>query len=213
MVRGHESPDARPGVALADEIATTVPDITANPARRTPCSTIRSAMRIELRDANRHRMGRIVIDPALRPTRVRIADRDREVFLKWDTAMDDAGRLRRCVACGCGDLFAQKAFPQVTGFVVVLAFAGAVVGALGYATTPPVLITMCVVLILDIAILFSPKRLVCYRCRTSYHDLPIARYHRPWERPIADRYPERDQGEEETSGAAVPAGGTGGRRR
>jgi hypothetical protein len=114
----------------------------------------------------------------------------REVFLTWDTALDDAGQLRRCVACGCPELFREKAFPQVTGFVVLLAFIGAIVGALGLATDLPVLLTMAGVLLLDIAILFfSRRRLVCYQCRSSFHDLPIARYHRPWDRSVADRYP------------------------
>src|SRR5262245_52855423 len=118
------------------------------------------------------------------------ARESREVFLTWDTAMDDAGQLRRCVACGCPDLFREKAFPQVTGFVVLLAFIGAIVGALGLATDLPVLLTMAGVLLLDIAILFfSRRRLVCYQCRSSFHDLPIARYHRSWDRGIADRYP------------------------
>jgi hypothetical protein len=117
---------------------------------------------------------------------------EREIFLHWDTALDDAGHLRRCIICRCPDLFREKAFPQVTAFVVVLAFAGAALGALGYATTPPMLIAMAVVLVLDIAILvFSRRRLVCYRCRSSYHDLPLARYHRPWDRSTAERYPSR----------------------
>jgi hypothetical protein len=153
-------------------------------------------MRIELRDDSRRRIGRIEVDPALRPTRVTVVEADREVFLNWDTAQDDAGHLRRCVVCGCTDLFREKAFPQVTSFVVVLAFIGAVVGLLGgfglpgFATTPPVLIAMGVVLVVDVAILLlSKSRLVCYRCRTSYHGLPIARYHRSWAREIADRYP------------------------
>lgn len=154
-------------------------------------------MRIELRDENRRRIGRIVVDPALRPTRVTIVDSDREVFLTWDTAQDDAGHLRRCVVCDCPDLFREKAFPQVTVFVVVLAFAGAVLGALGYATTPPMLIAMGIVLAVDIAILlFSRRRLVCYRCRTSYHGLPPARYHRSWDRAMADRYPGSGKAEE-----------------
>jgi len=151
-------------------------------------------MRIELRDLGRRRIGRIELDPAIRPTRVSVIERgvpepEREYFLDWDTALDDAGRLRRCVACGCTDLFKEKAFPQVTGFVVVLAFVGAVIGALGLATELPVIIMMSVVLLLDIAILvFSRRRLVCYRCRTSYHDLPLPRYHRSWDRTIAERY-------------------------
>lgn len=146
-------------------------------------------MRIELRDAARRKVGRIEADPAGRPTRVDVQDSDREVFLDWDTALDDAGHLRRCVVCSGPDLFRAKAFPQVTGFVVVLAFAGATIGALGLATTPPILIAMVFVLVADIAILLlSRQRLVCYRCRTSYHDLPIARYHRRWDRSIAERH-------------------------
>lgn len=146
-------------------------------------------MRIELRDLDRKRIGRVDVDAARRPTRVAVPAAGREVFLKWDTALDDAGQLRRCVVCGCSDLFSEKAFPQVTGFVVVFAFAGAVVGALGYANTPPVLIAMLAVLVLDVAIfIFSRRRLVCYRCRSSYHRLPIARYHGTWDRPTAERH-------------------------
>jgi hypothetical protein len=155
-------------------------------------------MRMVLRDEFRRRIGRIDVDAALRPTRVSVTDLPdsppREVFLNWDTALDDSGQLRRCVACGCTDVFKEKAFPQVTAIVVVLAFAGAIVGALGLANTPPVLIAMGVVLVLDVAILlFSQRRLVCYHCRTTYHGLPIARYHRSWDRATADRHPAPQQ--------------------
>ena len=93
------------------------------------------------------------------------------------------------MACQCTDLFRTKAFPQVTGIVVVLAFTGAVIGALGLATTPPVLATMVCVLVVDVAILiFSKQQLVCHRCRSSYHGLSIARYHRPWDRAVDERH-------------------------
>jgi hypothetical protein len=168
-------------------------------------------MRIELRDENRRRIGRLTVDATLRPTRVSVIPRhgngnaQREVFLDWDTAVDDAGQLRRCVACGCADLFREKAFPQVTGLVVLLAFIGAIVGAFGLATNLPVLIIMAAVLVLDVAILlFSSRRLVCYRCRTSYHKLPIARYHRPWDRGTADRYPAPVSAPAGVLPAAVP---------
>jgi hypothetical protein len=149
-------------------------------------------MWIELRDENRRRIGRVQVDPSQRPTRAtataRSSSEEREVFLNWDTAVDDSGQLRRCVGCGCTEMFRERAFPQVTAVVVVLAFAGAIIGALGLAENTPVLIAMAVVLVLDVAILlFSRRRLVCYRCRSTYHDLPIARYHRPWDRSRADR--------------------------
>ncbi|MHC4908357.1 MAG: hypothetical protein ACYTF9_01370 [Planctomycetota bacterium] len=161
-------------------------------------------MRIDLRDERRRRVGRTTVDPAQRPTRV-VLDAGEEVFLRWDTAMDDAGHLRRCVVCGAPDLYVEKAFPQVTGFVVVLAFTGAVVSALGYATAPPVLAAMVGILVLDLAIfLFSGRRLVCYRCRSSYHDLEIARYHKSWDRSQADKYSaERASGEGEEAGVTT----------
>jgi hypothetical protein len=163
-------------------------------------------MRVELRDDRRRRIGRVAIDPAQRPTRVTVqtphrAARStstgaaeavgvREVFLNWDSALDDAGQLRRCVACGCPELFREKAFPQVTAIVVMLAFVGGIIGALGLAENLPFLIAMAVVLVLDVAILvFSRRRLVCYRCRSTYHHLPIARYHRGWDRSRAERFP------------------------
>ena len=144
-------------------------------------------MRIDLSDANRRRIGLIEVDSAQRPTRVRTGGTDH--FLDWDTALDDGGHLRRCVACGCSDLFRAKAFPQITGFVIVLAFAGAVIGTLGFATTPPMVVAMVMVLVADVAILmFSRQRLVCHRCRSSYHGLPIARYHRSWDRAVAEHH-------------------------
>lgn len=158
-------------------------------------------MRIELCDESRKRIGRIEVDPELRPTRASIVSSEnggKEVFLDWETALDDAGCLRRCIACGCDDLFRAKAFPQVTGVVVVLAFAGAVVGALGFAT-PPILGMMVLVLVADLAILlFSKQRLICHRCRSRYLGLPIARYHRRWDRSIADKHTQSTKEQEQT---------------
>lgn len=145
-------------------------------------------MRISVRDESRHRIGTIEVDPDVRPPRAQIAGGDRDVYLDWAMALDDAGHLRRCIVCGCPNLYREKAFPQVTGFVVVLAFAGAIVGALGLAT-PPLLIAMGVVLVLDVAILlFSRRRLVCYRCASSFHGAPIAGYHKGWDRTMAERH-------------------------
>jgi hypothetical protein len=162
-------------------------------------------MRIDWRDEQRRKIGRVEVDAAERPTRAPIYepglhDPQREAFLQWEGALDDAGQLRKCLACGCSDLWKEKAFPQVTGFVIIMAFVGAIVGALGLATNLPVLLLLIAVLVLDVAILvFSTRRLVCYRCRTRYHEMRIARYHQTWDRSIADRYP--------ASAAAAPAAG------
>ncbi|HMN96490.1 MAG TPA: hypothetical protein PKC43_08810 [Phycisphaerales bacterium] len=147
-------------------------------------------MRIDLRSDDRRPVGRVELDPAARPTRVTVPEIDREVFLAWDSALDDAGHLRRCVACGCRGMFRTKSFPQVTLLVVVLAFAGAVVAALGYAANPIVLAALVALLCVDVGILlFSRPLLVCYRCRSTYSRLPIARYHRRWDRREAERWP------------------------
>jgi hypothetical protein len=151
-------------------------------------------MRTEFRDARQQKIGRAEIDLSARPTRVALDDTGQEIFLNWDGAVDDAGQLRRCISCGCPDLFQEKIFPQVTGIVVVLAFAGAFAGMFGLVTNVPVLSVMVIVLLADVAILlFARKRLICYRCRTSYHNLAIARYHRRWDRTIAERYPAPDR--------------------
>ncbi len=146
-------------------------------------------MRIAVRDLQRRRRGVIDVDSDARPTRVSLPHGVDEVFLTWESAIDDDSNLRRCAVCGCPDMFREKAFPQVTGFIVILAFAGALVGILGLATTA-LLIAMAAVLVLDVAILlFSRRRLVCYRCLSSYHDLQIATYHRGWDRSMAERFP------------------------
>lgn len=152
-------------------------------------------MRVDLRDETRRRIGRIEVDPTERPTRVAVVDGGDDVFLNWDGAVDDGGHLRRCVACGCPVLFREKAFPQLTGLVVIMAFAGSVYGAIG-EVRPPMFVTMAAVLVLDVAILlYSRRRLVCYRCRSAYYGVDIARYHRSWDRALADRHPAATQGD------------------
>jgi hypothetical protein len=147
-------------------------------------------MRIELRDEYRRPVGEVEVDPAERPSRAHLADGEGEVFLNWEIALDDAGRLRRCLSCGCTDLFREKAFPPIVGVLVVLNYAGLIVGLFGGADNPLVLAAMIALLVLGLVVVMAAKwRLVCYRCRTSYYELPMARYHRSWDRSMADRHP------------------------
>lgn len=180
-------------------------------------------MRIDLRDERQDRLGRVEINPQERPTRVRPEGFDREVFLNWEAALNDAGYLRRCVACGCKDLYVQRLFPQLTGFVVVLAFVGAAIGIFGggLAENPFVLTALVLVLIADVAsFVFRKRRLVCYHCRTSYSQTEIAGQHKAWDRAFAQRHarPELDderppatrsvstrQGKQPISGSVNPA--------
>lgn len=149
-------------------------------------------MQVDLRDERRRRLGRVEVDPAARPSRVRVTpprSEPRDVFLLWEQALDDSGALRRCVACG-GELFRQRTLPQVTPFVVVLAAAGVVIVALGYAGNPWVFGALVGVLLLDVLVLLlARQRLVCYRCGSSFSGIAVARYHRRWDPLHAEASP------------------------
>ncbi len=145
-------------------------------------------MIVDVRTTRGERLGRVEIDPTARPVRVRPELSDRDLFLDWDGAIDDSGHLRSCVMCDQGRLYRSRTLPQVTPFVILLAFAGAILGLLGYADRPVILALLVVVLVIDIAmLLFGRTRLVCYRCRSLYNRLPIARYHKRWDPGIAER--------------------------
>ena len=149
-------------------------------------------MRIVLPPDGERRHGTLVVDPERRPSRVRVPEQDRDVFLDWDQALDDEGHLRRCLLCGSG-VYRRKSFPQVTGFVAVLALALALVGMLGFADDVPLLIGMSLVLLIDICILFfAGTHLICYGCRASFRSTPIAPWHRQWDRSEAAKHEEPD---------------------
>lgn len=148
-------------------------------------------MMLEARDPHDRRMlGRASIDPGERPPVVRLTNNGEphELFLDWEGSLDDAGRLRRCPVCGCANLFRQRSVPAVTPFVIVLAFAGMVLALLGYADDPRVLVGLVVVLLTDVALLLLARTfLECYRCRSRFRGIPIARQHRRWDAALADR--------------------------
>ena len=111
-----------------------------------------------------------------------------DLFLRWDGALDDAAALRKCVVCSCGDLYTRKNLPQVTPFIVVLALSGATVALLGYATNPVVVALLAALLVVDVlTLLLARRQLVCYGCGAVYWAVRIARYHRPWDRAVAER--------------------------
>jgi hypothetical protein len=164
-------------------------------------------MRMELRDSNGRRLSRVEIDERARPARVQIPlpgggaaaagggggpgtgdGATQDLFLRWDGALDDAMALRKCVVCSCSDLYTRKNLPQVTPFIVVLALSGATVALLGYATNPVVVALLAALLVVDVlTLLLARRQLVCYGCGAVYWSLRIARYHRPWDRSVAER--------------------------
>lgn len=156
-------------------------------------------MLVDLRSAGGDRLGRIELDADERPTRIRLPASDRDLYLSWDGAVDDGGHLRSCIACGHSHLYRSKSFPQVTPFVVVLAFAGAALALLGYATDWWILFLLAIVLVLDILVLFlAEPRLACYRCGSIYRRLKIARYHTPWDGSLAEKTVQEQSAEEKT---------------
>lgn len=145
-------------------------------------------MRIELRDSSRRRLARLVLDERTRPARVPVAGCSHDLFPRWEGAIDDSGSLRRCIVCGCDHLYTRRNFPQVTPVIAVLAFSGAAVAILGYAASPLATAALVVLLVADVMILrFSKRQLVCYRCGAIYTSVRIARFHRSWDRAVAEK--------------------------
>jgi hypothetical protein len=134
-----------------------------------------------------HKSDQFSVEIDKKPSKVKLEKSGDEVFLDWNSTIDDSGRLRACVLCR-SEVFRERTFPQITGFVVVLAFAGGVAGLLGLVTTLPMLVAMAIVLVLDICILvLSFTRLVCYKCGARYSKLPIASYHQKWDADRAEQ--------------------------
>ncbi len=160
-------------------------------------------MLADLRDTSRRRIGRVTIDPAQRPVRVRIetGPRAREpVYIDWEGALDDAGHLRRCVSCG-GGLYRAKRLPHVTPFLSGLLVVAVVVAALGHSTSPWLVAGIIALALVDLAILLLAKpRLVCYRCGSAFARTPIARYITRWDARAARAARPRD--------AAQPSSGS-----
>jgi hypothetical protein len=141
-----------------------------------------------LRNANRQNLGHATVEDGNTPVKI-CTDRGHEVFLQWEAALDDGGQLRRCPLCGGDSLYRHRRFPQVTGFIIVLALALGLAGILGVTSGIPFLTAMLVVLGLDIAILLlSPESLQCYNCKSSFLDTPIASYHHRWDSKTASRH-------------------------
>ncbi len=158
---------------------------------------------MDIRTAGGSRLGRIGLLPEERPARIRPSESDRDIYLAWDGAIDDGGHLRTCITCGCSNLYRARSFPQLTPVVVVLAFAGAALALLGYATEWWILILLAVVLALDILVLFlAEPRLACYRCGTIYRKLKIARYRTPWDRKVSGKIFKNKEEDEKSNDIA-----------
>jgi hypothetical protein len=149
----------------------------------------------DLRDAARRRIGRVTIDSAQRPVRVRIESGPRageHVYVDWEGALDDASHLRRCISCG-GPLYRAKRLPQVTPFLSGLLVVAVAVAALGHSTSAWLVAGIVALALVDLAILMLARpRLVCYACGSAYGRTSIARYIRRWDSRTARAARPRD---------------------
>lgn len=165
-------------------------------------------MHIVLRNGRHQALFAVEVDLASPPTIVHSPAGDGQVaHLDWDRALDDEHHLRRCPVCGCQHLFARKALPQLTGFsLLVLAAIVATWLFYGGGHMMPAVIVLAIVMGLDAAIYFFARReLVCYRCQSSFHDMPIRSDHPRWQKTLSQRYARERQADRAT-GATSPTG-------
>ncbi len=140
-------------------------------------------MQVIARDHERVSLGIAELDPAERAPRLCVGPegRQREFYLDWERAIDDGGHLRKCVLCGAEPLYRSRTLPRLTGIVGGLAVGIIAIGLAGHDVPTSVFVALGAVAVLDLAFLFLGRsQLSCYRCRTTYRGMPIARYHRAW---------------------------------
>jgi hypothetical protein len=95
----------------------------------------------------------------------------------WSRPVGKEERLeegpRRCLVCGCDDLWRQKDFPQNVGLAIVAL--GAILSSLFWWKHMP-LTSLGILLAFALAdmVLFMVMKdvLVCYRCKARYLDVP-----------------------------------------
>lgn len=147
-------------------------------------------MHIVLRNGRRETLFRVEVDLTSPPTIVHPpSGGGTAVHLDWDRALDDEHHLRHCPVCGCRHLFARKQLPQLTGFALIVLAAIIATGLYAGEQTVAAVLVLMVVVALDLGIfLFARRELVCYLCRSSFHDMPIRRGHPRWQRTLGQRY-------------------------
>ena len=146
-------------------------------------------MRIDVRNRRRERLFSVEVDAKHPPPVVKPSDGSGDVYLDWDQALDDQGTLRLCPVCGCRELFVRKDFPQLTGFWLVVLAALVAMILFGFRQVVLGLFVLGAVALLDAVIyLFTPRCLVCYRCRSEFRDAPIHPGQTGWELATGEKY-------------------------
>ena len=146
-------------------------------------------MRISANNLDREPLGSAVVDESIQPAQATLEETDQTIDLHWDGVLDEAGRVHRCVVCGCREIFKRYDFPQRFGLMLVI---GAVLACLILLIKGQVLWAMGVLLgtvVMDrIVYVFTRECLVCYRCRSEFRDVKIDESHESWNLSIGEKY-------------------------
>lgn len=158
-------------------------------------------MRISANNLDREPLGSAVVEESAKPAQARLAETDQIINLHWEGALDERGRLHRCVVCGCREIFKRYDFPQRFGLALVLI---AIIACVVLLIEGQVLWAMGVLLgtvVIDrIVYVFTRECLVCYRCRSEFRDVKIDESHESWDLSIGEKYrPVRQANEDDGS--------------
>jgi hypothetical protein len=139
-------------------------------------------MQVTARATDRSRLGEAEVSLDERPARVRLGEPAVEHFLDWERAIDDGGHLRKCIVCGCDALYRNRSLPRLTLIAVALGLSVVAVGLAGYGTPPVLAGALVAAIVADLVLrVLGRWQLSCYRCRSTFRGMPIARYHHRWD--------------------------------
>lgn len=96
---------------------------------------------------------------------------------------------RKCLVCGCDDLWRQKDFPQRLGVAMVAL--GAVLSTIAFALYMPLTalgVLLAFALVDLLLFTFMKDVLVCYRCHARYRDAALEDDHPRFNLETAERY-------------------------
>jgi hypothetical protein len=111
----------------------------------------------------------------------------------------DGARPKRCLACGCDDLWRQKDFPQRLGLLMV--GLGILFSTIAWARMEPLLaigILMGFALIDMVLFVVMPDVLVCYRCGARHRGAKPPAEHPRFDLETHERYRQQAIRLEET---------------
>lgn len=111
----------------------------------------------------------------------------------WSRPLRDGdiaqGVPRRCLVCGCGDLWRQKDFPQRLGLAMVAL--GAVLSTIAWAYHLPATalgVLLAFALVDLLLFTFMKDVLVCYRCRARFRHADLGEDYPRFNLETAERY-------------------------